>query len=149
MVAAPTLSPPRALGTPYQNPWVQLKPRSETVISLNVLNPSISLNSQLLLAKAIVKVLEEKALSTILNVSNEAQYLDLISIFLEPFNQYDATVFAISPNYTQNSSQRIKLLRSTLRLNHLNPEESHSISQLCSDYNDIFFLPNDILTPTN
>lgn len=147
------LSPNKNFKTPCQNFKIELKPRSKNVISLQILNseiaegicPSNILNPQLLLAKAIVKVNEGKALTTILNVSDETQYVDPISVYLEPLDQNDATVFAMPSGTTKKSSSRLKLLRDNLRLDHLNPEEKHDIVQLCSDYNDIFFLPNDII----
>jgi hypothetical protein len=36
-----------------------------------------------------------------------------------------------------------------LRTEHLNPEERESISKICSEYTDVFYLPGDQLSSTN
>lgn len=49
----------------------------------------------------------------------------------------------------QKKEERINLLKENLRLDHLNPEEKMSILEMCMEFNDIFYLPNDKLTTTS
>jgi len=50
---------------------------------------------------------------------------------------------------SNNLSNRLKILKENLRLNHLNKEETLSILFIIEDYNDIFHLPRDKLKGTN
>lgn len=46
------------------------------------------------------------------------------------------------------TSNRLTLLKENLRLDHLNGEEKLQLLDICTEYNDIFFLPDDNLTCT-
>lgn len=135
-----------------------LDPRSETVIEVEILNkkidqgicPEMQVCEGVYLAKSLVKVNNNKALTTILNTNNQKVKISHIRLVLEPFEENHSFVFNLKSNYnTETYSQdRIKLLKENLRLEHLNDEEKSSILDTCSEFNDIFCLPNDQLTCT-
>lgn len=134
-----------------------LKPRTETTIQIEILNanvkegicPQIFITPKVYLAKAIVSVVNGKANTTILNTSEEELIIDKISVELEPFDPLIASVFSISPPFTANHNERLKILHENLRLDHLNMEEKNSIVDLCNSYHDIFHLPGDSLQTTS
>lgn len=135
-----------------------LEPRSETVIEIDVLNknitegicPELIIADGVYLAKSIVKVENGKAITTALNTQDRRLKINELKLFLEPFDSNSSRIF-----YTQkeelpiNIQSRIKLLHENLRLGHLNPQEKRSVLDICDEYNDIFYLPNDELTCTN
>lgn len=51
--------------------------------------------------------------------------------------------------FNNNNSERIELLKSQLRLEHLNKEELESLLNICNEYNDVFYLPGDKLPGTD
>lgn len=139
-----------------------LQPRSETVVEIDIANPELSegvcpeveLSSGVYLAKALVQVNKSnnKALTTVLNTNNFKIKVKNIKVRLEPFHSDQSFIFNLNPDQSNNDSSikadRIKLLKENLRLDHLNPEERKSVLDICLNYNDIFFLPNDKLTST-
>lgn len=135
-----------------------LNPRSETIIEVDILNkdisqgicPEIRICEGVYLAKALLKVSNNKALTTILNTNEKKVEIKHIKLFLEPFEQEQSIFLNIDENSNPNPnlSDRVKLLKENLRLDHLNNEEKSSILDICLEYNDIFFLPNDTLTAT-
>ena len=46
-------------------------------------------------------------------------------------------------------ANRIELLKSQLRLDHLNSEELQSLLSVCNEYNDVFYLPGDVFPGAN
>ena len=46
-------------------------------------------------------------------------------------------------------ANRIELLKSQLRLDHLNSEELQSLLSVCNEFNDVFYLPGDIFPGAN
>ena len=133
-----------------------IDPRSETIIEIDVLNknisegicPDIKITDGVYLAKALLKINNGKALTTILNTQNKSLKINKIKLFLEPFDKPNAIL--INDCKTKvNVADRIKLLGNNLRLEHLNFEEKQSTLRICNEYHDIFHLPNDPLTYTN
>lgn len=51
-------------------------------------------------------------------------------------------------SYIPRHSTRSEMLQENLRTEHMNPEERDSLVTLCNMYNDIFHLPEDVLTTT-
>lgn len=135
-----------------------LQPRSETIVEIDIANPEIlegvcpeiELSNGVYLAKALIKVNDNgKAITTILNTNDYKVNVKNIKIRLEPFLINQSFMFNVSSSKNASSNDRIKLLNENLRLKHLNPEERRSILDICTEFNDIFFLPNDQLTCTN
>lgn len=131
-----------------------LKARSETVIEVDILNPEIkegitpklSIHDGVYLAKSILRVNSEgRCFTTILNTLDKEVKVKKLKLFLEPFDNQQSSIFTINTV----SNNRHSTLKEHLRLDHLNPEEKHSIIQICNKYNDVFYLPNDNLTATD
>lgn len=132
-----------------------LEARSESVIKVNIINQvkeGVCMNDNVCegvyLAKAILNPSDEQtALTTIINTTNEIKIIPNISIKLEEFTPEHATIFSVNENINQIS--RSEILRSQLNLEGLNDEEKGSVIEICSRYNDIFYLPNDNLTASD
>ena len=60
------------------------------------------------------------------------------------------SVFTLEESKAAHASykERLALLKSKLRLDHLNFEEKSEILALCEEYNDLFYLDGDKLTYT-
>jgi hypothetical protein len=129
-----------------------LKPRSETVIKVNILNPQIKegITPKLHIydAKSILKVESNTSITTILNTTDEHIKVDKIDLVLEKFDENTSSIFHVDRTKT-NSYRRLELLKDNLRLTHLNDEEKKSVQKICEDFNDIFHLPGDMLTHTD
>ncbi|KAL1488557.1 hypothetical protein ABEB36_015020 [Hypothenemus hampei] len=134
-------------------------PRSETVIRVNIVNGNcikegygcnISILNGIFLAKAVLTVQEDNtAITTIINTLEKAVQVNFINLELTPFNETESHVFNVnSANLEPKGMDRISLLESNFRLNHLNDEERKSVLNLCHEFNHIFHLPNDDLTFT-
>ncbi|RZC41111.1 hypothetical protein BDFB_013447, partial [Asbolus verrucosus] len=131
---------------PYHNSIHFLAPRSETVIEIEVLNPEIKEGR-----KAVVTVNDNKALTTILNTTDQKVKIDNVRVKLENLDNIRSDNSIIpNPILTAGmeieSRNRLELLRDNLRLKHLNSEEKNCIEEICKQFNDIFHLPGDDLS---
>ena len=119
-------------------------------ITTTILNKNISQGVcpqiEITNAKSIVKVVDGKELTTILNTQDKRIRINKIQLNLEPFNENTSFIFS---NSKESKTNRLNVLRNNLGLDHLNSEEKHSILNLCTEYSDIFYLPNIQLTCTN
>lgn len=131
-----------------------LKPRSETLIKVNVLNPEIGegiitntvFQEGVFLSKAITKVDENSnAYATVINTLEKPVLILKAKIILEEIPK-DTLIF--QTNKDSKNIRKEKLLNN-LRLDHLNDEERQSIQKICLEFNGIFHLEGDILTTTN
>lgn len=85
-----------------------LEPRSETVIEIDILNtdlsegitPEIQVCEGVFLAKALLKVNNQKAFTTILNTTNKKAKINHIKLYLEPFEQNNCTVLNVDKQFT-------------------------------------------------
>lgn len=136
---------------------INLKARSQTFVEISVENPEIKegiipeikLNKGIYISKAIVKVNNEnKCIASILNTCVIDQTINEISVMLESLPQ-NPIIFNVNHEEKQIIPNRNELLVENLRIDHLNSEERKSIIDICYKFNDIFFLPNDILTCTD
>lgn len=111
---------------------------------------SVQITDGVFLAKAIFKVnINNKAFTTILSTNNHVTKIDRIYATLEPFTMSSANILNVeSTDYCQLNDKPIKLLKENLRLVHLNLKESKSVLDPCIQFNEIFYLPNDVLTCT-
>ncbi|XP_063920701.1 uncharacterized protein LOC135135549 [Zophobas morio] len=134
-----------------------LSPRSETLIKVGILNknisegvtPEIPICEGVFLAKAILKVNTDKtAYTTILNTSDKKIKIDYINLYLEDIPFAKCLSLNTSTEFDNVSTNRLDLLHSNLRLEHLNSEEKESLLSLCQSYNDVFHLPGDSLSHT-
>lgn len=99
----------------------KLKPRSETLLKANVLNPGIK--EGLVEGKEIIK----------------GVYLS------NAVTDSDSDCFKLNTD----RHSRLKQLREQLRTDHLNYEEKQSLLYLCEKYNEVFYLEGDTLSSTN
>ncbi|CAB3257647.1 unnamed protein product [Arctia plantaginis] len=141
----------------FSEPLYTIPPRTETVIECTVSNPEIlegvildqHISNTLLIANCIVKVKENNRVNiTIANTSEEPAVLHsdlnltLEELRVQPYSPLSKSL--PSPNSLTRTNEVIKQLRTS----HLNREETESLLQVCSDYSDIFHLPNEQLTFT-
>lgn len=135
-----------------------LKPRTETVIAVNITNPTVGqgiipkteLQSGVYLASSVIQVTTDfKALTTILNTLDEEVKIKPINIEIEPYIiKQEESHFIGHISKQQKQIDRFELLKSSLRLDHLSEEERLSITQICMEYNSIFHLDGDQLPET-
>jgi hypothetical protein len=156
-----------------------LKARTETLVEIKVLNPEIKegiipdtlIKKHIFLSKAITKVNENNtAYATMLNADVEDFEYFPLEIVLEPIPQ---DLHKVASSYlaqssfarqlesqemrnnrdhkpkNQNIKTRTETLKSLLKLEHLNEEEYKKIMQICSEFNEIFYLPGDKLSFTD
>lgn len=65
---------------------------------------------------------------------------------IENLNDYSI----LTPSYERDPiADRLSKLNSVLKLDHCNNEENYSISEICREFNDIFYLEGDHLTHTD
>lgn len=149
----------------FFEPFYIIPPRTETIIECSVQNPEIReglivdqhLSESLLVSNCLVKVKENKRINlSVLNVSEKPINLKSnLNLKLTPLNHSDfdkrptVTVNHINQFNSNISIKRREEVLKQLRIAHLNYEERESLIQLCSDYSDIFHLPNENLTCTN
>lgn len=84
----------------------------------------------------------------ILNTDVCEQIIETPMLEIEEIAPCHDVHFADDIPINKMSSSRLETLMQNIRLNHLNQEEGNSILDICKDYNDIFHLPQDILTTT-
>lgn len=151
---------------PFDNPEINkstkitLPPRSETVIQIqiqgNVTEGTINANEikdNILIPNALIKADDSKhAKCPLINLNDKEIEIEKPIVTLEEILQLHTINYVhketvlVSEYQSQN---RIKLLQENLRTKHMNEEEKNSLMNICNKYNDIFHLPNDILTTTS
>lgn len=131
-----------------------LQPRSETIIEIDLNNkeieegitPEIQIKPGIYLAKSIVSVKKNgKAVTSILNSTENIFRINQIKLNLEPIKE---TYHFNGKMIQTNKYNRMKPLRKHLRIDHSNQEEK-SLLEICENFNDLFYLPNDDLTTTD
>ncbi|CAF4830994.1 unnamed protein product [Pieris macdunnoughi] len=142
----------------YSRPVYKIFPRSETIIECTVSNPEQKvglildqhLSDSLLIANCIVSVKNNNRVNiSVVNTSEELITLDSdIKVRIQPLN---VNSFQVDPDITSAKStiSRREEVLNLLRTDHLNDEEKNSLTDICSQYFDIFYLPGDKLTTTD
>ncbi|CAF4944161.1 unnamed protein product [Pieris macdunnoughi] len=146
----------------FNEPVYLIPPRSETIVECSISNPELKeglildqkISPNLLVANCIVTVKENKRINvSVLNISEEPINLksnfNLNLIPIDTYKPDNPTVFINHISTTKCTIQRTKEVLNQLRISHLNSEEKEALLQLCSNYSDIFHLPNENLTYTN
>lgn len=155
---------------------IKLPARSEVLINARVTNSdvfsnfegickSIELKPGIMLANVLTQVRNSFCTVSVINLNEDSVEIDSPEVILEPCENEDsqAKLFQISSNVEEESdvhslasqiipnskSERIKILEALLRTSHLNSEERQSLVSICQEYNDIFYLPGDVLTSTD
>lgn len=145
---------------PLKNNKVLIEGRTEKVFKLkcDLSNTDAILSGQEIdkvrLPHAIVNVNGNgEFLTTIINANAIPKTIDFSNLSIEPFT-FDSTSNALFNFHTQEDNatgpaDRIQVIRNELRTDHLNEEEKELITDLCLEYEDIFYLEGDTLTFTS
>lgn len=132
---------------------IRLKPRSETLINITILNPSIIdgiipehiIQNGVYLCKAITRVRTDSvAYASVLNVNEHEVVLNPISLFLE---ELPSTSFIFNVSMTTEDTRK-SLILENIRSSHLNSEEKRSLMSVLADFYQIVHLDSDNLTTT-
>jgi len=120
--------------------------------------PHTELSKGVFLGNCLIKSRNKKAIVPIINTNERRKTLRTIRTSFEPLNNYNIiqtipqleTKKAVySLTYIKNKN-RSNLLKENLNLgDDLNHEELVSLTNLCNNYNDIFYLPGDKLSYTS
>lgn len=142
------------------NNSILLKPRTETVVNVQILNseisegicPEIEILQGVYLCPSIVKVNNNHAITSILNTTEKSVKINEIKIKLEELNHISENneyynIRKISQNNFR--PERLQQITQLLRIDHLNEEEKQTLIDICHEYNHIFHVKGDTLTHTN
>ena len=136
---------------------IKIEPRTEKVFKLKC---NLSNTDAIISAKQIDKVYLPNSLvhvnehgeffTTILNANAITKTVNFSEINIEPF-QTGTILNNHKSNQNINFQQKDRLysIKQQLRLDHLNSEEKEAITNLCLDFEDIFYLEGDKLTFTS
>ncbi|CAK1579237.1 unnamed protein product [Parnassius mnemosyne] len=139
----------------FSEPVYTISPRTETVIECTVSNPEVRegvildqhISNSLLIANCLVKVKENNRVNiTVVNTSEKPAIIHP-NLNLNSTVQLENTI-AFSKPSVYNVSKRTNEVLKQLRTSHLNSEEKNALLDICSNYSDIFHLPDDQLTCT-
>lgn len=132
-----------------------IPPRTETVIECSVNNCKNldegvildqHLSKDLLVSNCVVKIKDNSCVNlTVANVSEHPVNIKRnLNLNIEPLPT-NATQFVNQ----SGCSDRTDAVINSLRIDHLNEEEANALIELCSQFSDIFHLPDDHLSHTN
>lgn len=111
-------------------------------------NPKLCFQKELLpglfIPNCIVAETDGYYTINVLNTNDESIEFSPKDIELHDLNDYDTVVLSTNVN-----GDRLKILKTLIQLDHLNPEERDSIIHICREFNDIFHLEGDKLTYTD
>lgn len=136
---------------------ININGRTEQIFKLkcNLQNTDAILSKQdkekVYIPNALVHVNEHgEFLTSIINCNAIPKSINFSDIQIEPYISQTILNYQTN-NYFPNSNQtdRIQTIKSQLRTDHLNDEEKELITNLCLEFQDIFYLENDVLTFTN
>lgn len=139
----------------FKEPKLTIKPRSETVIECNVINPDIKeglildkkVSEKVIFANSIVKVKPNGCVNvTVVNLSENP--VTIKPNFKLKLENVPNNITLVNNNFNETSKRTEDVLK-LLRTSHLNEEEAESLYEVCSQYSDIFHLPGDRLTCTD
>jgi hypothetical protein len=96
------------------------------------------------LAGAMTEVRAGYAITSIANTNDEEVEIDEPVLELEEIGHTDDQPRERGDRYLSRTGEVLK----RLRLEHLNKEERQQVEKTCATYQDIFYLPGEILTST-
>ncbi|CAF4870377.1 unnamed protein product [Pieris macdunnoughi] len=139
----------------FSKPFYIIPPRSESVIECSVQETKLKegiitdqhLSNNLFISNCIVRVKDNNRINlTIANTSeNSAHVKPNLNLNIEPLCQMSYSINTMN----QRTLDRTEEVIESLRTDHLNQEERSALIELCSQYSDIFHLPDDQLTHTS
>ncbi|KAJ8730401.1 hypothetical protein PYW07_017439 [Mythimna separata] len=141
----------------FNEPVYTIPARTEVIIECTVENPEIGegliidqhISRNLLIANCMVKVKNNNRINiSILNTLEAPVMINSdLQLRLEPF-QLQASIF-IGTSDECHTFERTEEVLKELRVSHLNSEETEALYSVCSQFSDVFHLPDDQLTSTD
>lgn len=112
---------------------------------------SKQISEGLFIGNAIIAPNNGITYTTFVNSNLENVNLEDINLDTEPIENFEIyTVSHKNVNYENlNNEDRIKTILNNIELDHMSTEERESIINICSEYNDLFYLDGDILSHTD
>lgn len=121
--------------------WVEVKVKTneEGIIDKITLQEGVHVSS------CYVRPVDNKCMINIVNANEEDIEIELPTIEIEELEDLETANYRRLQT-TEINKDRLKLLRETLQLDHLNKEEKEKILEICENYSGIFYLKGDNLT---
>lgn len=136
--------------------------RSEQIIPVKVNNQQLESQQVLIHAQTLGEniscgnvlnnVTNQQVLISIINTSDCQETLKIPTLEDMSFEMVnESTIFTVNNirQKTYNSSDRLKLLKESLRVDHMTTEEREATQELCSEFSDIFHLDGDKISCTD
>ena len=126
-----------------------LPPRSENIVPIktSIGTDFVCKNIQplegIFIGNSLCKSVNNTVHLSVINSRNEPVSVNNIDLEIEPLENFQ--VLSIQSSNTN----RLNILEESINFNHLNFEEKDQILNLCREYNEIFYLPGDILSFTD
>jgi hypothetical protein len=96
------------------------------------------------LARSLVRIVKGYALTGVLNKTGEEVDVEELTVWVAKLETPDKIPESVvSPN-----KNRYEKVLGKLRMDHLSKEEKKSLEEICFEYQDVFFLPGDLLSCT-
>jgi hypothetical protein len=99
------------------------------------------------LAESLTEEINGHCITSVVNTLETEITIDPPYVELEDINESEETALIFSSSEVK-TNDRISKLHDELRTNHLSNEERLSLIKICEEFNDIFYLPGDMLTFT-
>lgn len=109
--------------------------------------PEKLIKSNVKIPNSLVKVKNGRFITTIANVSDREEVVNIPPLQIEPVPKIEISNKAMVNTFS--SEDRERQILSELRLDHLNLEERIKLENLCLRYKDIFYIKGDQLSFTN
>ena len=142
----------------FSEPTYNIAARTEAVIECTVENPEIKegmitdqrVSESLLIANCIVKVRDNnRVIISIANISEEPVTINSnLNLRILPLESSSSISLDTNPNSINSCLHRTNKVLDLLRTSHLNQEESIRLFDLCSNFSDIFHIPDEKLSHT-
>jgi hypothetical protein len=131
---------------------IKLPPRDESIVRVPVtpgsplegMNSKCEIQEGVILAASLTKVVDGYVMTSVLN-TNDTE-VDTQEKLVEVDEVDPAWDRNCSTDFESQDREREREILTQLRSEHLNTEERKLLVQACSDYQDIFFLPDDKLS---
>lgn len=136
---------------------IKVKARTETVIPIYISNPSIKqgivpnkeIEPDVYLCSSLVSVKDNKAITTLLNSTDEDLLLEIPIVNLEPLDLSPHTLKINKKDLRDYQSSRVDEILKVINKDGMNSEEYDAIKGVISQFSEIFYLDGDILSATD
>lgn len=135
---------------------IKIPPRCQYMTQIHIANDiseglimKCELVHNIFIPDIFVQNINQTAIIPVLNLNNFDKIIETPILDLEEVTLLKNTKMICNlTHYNERNYDRLQLLHDNLRLEHINQEEHDSVKTLCEKYNDLFHIPNDILTTT-